>query len=65
MVPLKATEPEVYITATPTIISDSNDALEETINNLKIIKLRIYMEDNNAYFCNSILVDDECPEITK
>ena len=40
-------------------MSDSYDALEETITYMKIIKLKFYPGDNVTDFCEAILVDAE------
>ena len=59
MVPLEATGPEVFVATMTIFISDSYDALEETLTHIKSLKLKIYPGDNVTYFCAAILVDAE------
>ena len=59
MVPLIATGPEVYVAIMTKFISDSYDALEETINHMKSLKLKSYPGENVTDCCASILVDAE------
>ena len=59
MVPLTATGPEVYVAIMTTFISDSYDALEETLNHMKSLKLKSYPGENVADCCAAILVDAE------
>ena len=42
LVPLIATGPEVYVAIMTTFLSDSYDALEETLNHMKSLKLKSY-----------------------
>ena len=42
-----------------TFLSDSYDALEETINHMKSLKLKIYQGENVIDCCSAILVDAE------
>ena len=42
LVPLTATGPEVFVATMTTFISGSYDALEETLNNMKSLKLKSY-----------------------
>ena len=57
LVPLTATGPEVYVATMTTFLSDSYDALEETLNHMKIIKLKSYPGENVTDCCAAILVD--------
>ena len=59
MVLLTATIPEVYVATITTFISNSYGSLEETINRLSSLKLKIYLEENVTNFCAEILVDSE------
>ena len=59
MLPLKATGPEVFVATMTTFLSGSYDALEETINHMKIFKLKIYPGENVTDCCAAILVDTE------
>ena len=56
MVPLTATGPEVYVAIMTTFISDSYDALEETLNHMKSLKLKSYPGENVTDCCAAILV---------
>ena len=56
---LTATTPEVFVTTTTTFISDSYDALEETLTYMKSLKLKIYSGENVTDCCAAILVDAE------
>ena len=44
-----------------TVISDSYNSLEETLNHLKSLKLKIYVGQNVADCCAKIFVDYENP----
>ena len=44
--PLTATGSEVYVTSMTTFLSDSYDALEETLNHMKSLKLKSYPGEN-------------------
>ena len=57
--PLIATGPEVYFAIMTTFLSDSYDALEETLKHMKSLKLNSYPGENVADFCAAILVDYE------
>ena len=59
LVPLIATGPEVFVVTMNTFISDSYYALEETINHMKSLKLKIYPGENVTDLCAEILVDAE------
>ena len=59
MVPLTATGPEVYVAIMTTFLSDSYDALEETLNHMKSLKLKSYPGENVTDCCAEILVDAE------
>ena len=56
---MKETEPEVYATNMTTFLSDSYDAIDETLTHMKSLKLNSYTGENVTYFCASILVDAE------
>ena len=55
--PLTATVPQVYVVIMTTFISGSYDALEETLNHMKSLKLKIYPGENVIDCCAAILVD--------
>ena len=57
LVPLTATGPEVFVATMTTFLSDSYDALEETLNHMKSIKLKSYPGENVTDCCAAILVD--------
>ena len=57
--PLTATGPEVFDATTTTFLSDSYDAMVETLNHIKSLKLKIYPGENVKDFCAAILVDAE------
>ena len=59
MVLLTATGPEVYVDIVTTFLSDSYDALEETLTHMKSLKLKIYPGENVTDCCAEILVDAE------
>ena len=59
LVPLIATGPEVFVATMTTFLSDYYDALEETLNHMKSLKLKSYPGDNVTDFCAAILVDAE------
>ena len=59
MVPLTATRPEVFVATMTTFLSDSYDALEETLNHTKSLKLKSYPVENVTYCCAAIFVDAE------
>ena len=59
MVPLTATGPEVFVATMTTFLSDSYDALEETLNHMKSLKLNSYPGENFIDCCAAILVDAE------
>ena len=65
LVPLKATGPEVFVTTMTKFLSNSYDALEETLTHTKSLKLNIYPGENVTYFCAAILVDSERLESTR
>ena len=60
--PLTATGPEVFVATMTTFISDSYEALEETMNNMKSLKLKSYPGENAPDCCAAILVYAECLE---
>ena len=57
--PLTATGPEVFVATLTTLLSDSYDALEETLIHMKSLKLKSYPVENVPDCCASILVDSE------
>ena len=59
LVPLTATGPEVFVNTMTTFLSDSYDALEETLNHMKSLKLKSYPGENVMDCCAAILVDAE------
>ena len=59
LVLLTATGPEVYVAIMTTFLSDSYDALEDTLNNMKSLKLNRYQGENVTDCCAAILVDVE------
>ena len=59
LVPLTATLPEVFVATMNIFISDSYDALEENLNHMKSLKLKIYPGENVTDFCAENLVDAE------
>ena len=60
--PLTATGPEVFVVTMTKFLSDSYDALEETINHMKSLKIKSYPGENVTDCCAAILVDAECLE---
>ena len=59
MVPLTETGPEVFVATMTKFISASYDALEETLNHMKSLKLKRYPGENIKDRCTEILVDDD------
>ena len=59
LVSLTATVPEVFVGTMTSFLSNSYDAQEETLTHMKILKLKIYPEENIIDFCAEILGDDE------
>ena len=59
LVPLTATGPEVFVATMTTFLSDYYDALEETLNHMKSLKLKSYPGENVTDCCAAILVDAE------
>ena len=57
LVPLKATVPEVLVATITTFLSDFYDALDETLTNMKCLKLKNYPGENVTDYCAAILVD--------
>ena len=51
LVPLTATVPEVFVTTMNKFLSDSYDDLEETLNNMKSLKLKSYPGENVTDCC--------------
>ena len=49
LVPLTATGPEVFVATMNKFLSDSYDALEETLTHMKSLKLKIYLGENVTY----------------
>ena len=62
LVLLTATGPEVSVSAMTKFISNSYDALEETLTQIKSIKLKMYPGENVTDCCAEILVGDEILE---
>ena len=59
LVPLTATGPEVFVAIMNTFLSDSYDALEETITHMKSLKIKSNPVENVTDCCAAILVDAE------
>ena len=57
LVPLTETGPEVFFATMTTFISDSYDALEETLTHMKSLRLKSYIGENVTDLCAEILVD--------
>ena len=57
MVAITITGTKVYASIVETVLSDSNNTLEETLNFLKSLKLKSYLGKNIAYCCAAILDD--------
>ena len=57
--PLTATGPEFFVATMTKFLSDSYDALEETLNHMKSLKLKSYPGENVTDGCAAILVDAE------
>ena len=57
LVSLTATVPEVFVAIMNTFLFDSYDALEDTMNHMKSLKLKSYPGENVADCCAVILVD--------
>ena len=55
LVPLTTTGPEVFVATMTTFLSDSYDALEETMNQMKSLKLKSYPGENVTDCCAAIL----------
>ena len=64
LVPLTATGPEVFVANMTIFLSDYYYALEETLNNMKSLKLKSYTGENVTDCCAAILVDAERLEST-
>ena len=64
LVPLKATGPEVFFATMTKCLSNSYDALEETITHMQSLKLKIYPRENVTDWCASILVDSKSLDST-
>ena len=56
LVTLTATGPEVFVAIMATFLSNSYDALEETLNHMKSLKLKNYPGENVTDCCVAILV---------
>ena len=65
LVPLTENVPDIFVSTMTIFISNSYDALEETIYHVKSLKLKIYTEENVTHFCAAILVDAERLESTR
>ena len=59
LVLLKATGPEVFVDTMTKFLSDSYDALEDTIIHMKILKIKSYPGEIVTDCCAEILVDAE------
>ena len=59
LVLLTATVPNVYITPMTNFLSDSYNVLDENIDNLNSIKLKIYLGENFIDCCDEICFDAE------
>ena len=59
LVPLRATVSEVFVAIMTTFLSGSYDALEDTLNNIKSLKLKIYPGEKVIDCCAAILVYSE------
>ena len=57
LMPLTGTGPEVYVATMNTVLSDSYDSLVDTMNHMKMIKLKIYPGEKVTDLCATILVD--------
>ena len=55
MVPLTETVPKVCVATITTIIYNDYDALEETINHFRSLKIKSYLGEKDAYCCAEIL----------
>ena len=62
LVPLTSTGPEVFVATMTKFFSGSYDALEETLNHIKSLKLKNYPGETVTDCCAAILVDAECLE---
>ena len=51
--------PKVFVSTMTTFLSDYSDALEETLNHMKSLKLKSYPGENVTDSCAAILVDAE------
>ena len=56
---LTATGPEVFVATITTFISDSYDALEETLTHMRSLKLKKYPREKVTDCCAAMLVDAE------
>ena len=63
--PLTSTGYEVFVAIITTFLSDSYDALEETLNHMKSLELKSYPGENVTDCCAVILVDAERLESTE
>ena len=59
MVLLSSTVPEVFVPTTTTFLSNYYDDLEDTLNHMKSLKLKLYPGENVTDYCAAILVDAE------
>ena len=57
--PLTATGPEVFVSTMTKFLSDSYDALVETLTHMKSLKIKSYPGENVTDCCTEILVDAE------
>ena len=65
LVPLTSTSPEVFVATMTTFLSDSDDALEQTLIHMNSIKLKRYPGENVTDCCAAILVDAERLQIAR
>ena len=61
--PLTATGTEVFVATMNTFLSNYDDALEETLTHIYIIKLKRYSGESVTDCCVAILIDAELLEI--
>ena len=57
-----ATGPEIFFATMTIFISGSYDSLEDTLTNMKSLKIKLYPGENVRELCASFLVYAECLE---
>ena len=62
LVPMTATEYEVFVSTMTKFLSDSSDALEDTLTHMESLKLKKYPGENVTDCCAEILVDADILE---